>query len=96
MPQPELSEQAGSFCVRFKSQAADVIFKQKKALTARQLEIIEILKTGDYGVREILRQLKQPPALPTLRDDLYFLKKVGIINFQGYGRSALWFLIRTI
>lgn len=89
---PEFFEQAGAFCVQFKSSAVKPLAENKRKLTARQQEIIAILKAGQQKVRDIQAQLKQAPAPRTLRDDLHRLKELGIIDFQGHTHNVTWFL----
>lgn len=33
-----------------------------------------------------------PPASATVRDDLYHLKRLGLVDSKGHGRGAVWFL----
>jgi ATP-dependent DNA helicase RecG len=66
-------------------------------LTPRQREILQILAgRATVPLRGILDQLANPPASATLRDDLYHLKRLGLISSQGYGRGAVWMLVRKV
>lgn len=68
--------------------------KIKKDLSSRQTEILDILShRGELKMREILENLKDPPAERTLRDDLAKLRENGLIDFKGQTRSSTWFLI---
>lgn len=49
--------------------------------------------TSKLPLREVLAALSIAPPLRTLRDDLYHLKRLGLIGTRGYGRGAVWFLI---
>jgi ATP-dependent DNA helicase RecG len=61
-------------------------------LTDRQREILQILAFGKMALCEIFPTLSHPPSLRTLRDELYHLKRIGLVDTQGYGRGATWFL----
>jgi ATP-dependent DNA helicase RecG len=64
-------------------------------LSSRQLEILDILSNrGEMKMKEILENLKLPPAERTLRDDLATLKNKDFISFKGHGRSAVWYLLK--
>lgn len=93
-PEPEFIEQAGSVGVRFLARAYVAPHRVDHDLTTRQREILQILAEGQLPLREITRRMANPPAGTTLRDDLYHLKKVGLIALQGHGRSSAWFLDR--
>jgi hypothetical protein len=43
---------------------------------------------------EIMDRLLEPPAKRTLKEDLFALKKLGVINFRGQARATTWFLIK--
>jgi ATP-dependent DNA helicase RecG len=44
-------------------------------------------------LRQIMASLSHPPAEATVRDDLYHLKRLGLIDSTGRGRGATWFLL---
>ena len=46
-------------------------------------------------LREILLQMKTPPTLSTLRQDLLLLKHAHKVETRGHERGAIWFLNRT-
>lgn len=100
---PEFSELAGVVTVTFKAavgpEAApgprvDQVGTKSGAgpeVTERQREIVRIIAAGQpIPLRDILRQMKEPPASATVRDDLYHLKALGLIDSTGRGRGALW------
>ena len=62
-------------------------------LSKRQLEILKILGRSE-GLKavEIKDQLLDPPAERTLREDLFELKKFGLIDSRGRARATIWFL----
>ncbi len=40
-----------------------------------------------------MKGLTSPPASATVRDDLYHLKRLGLIELKGRGRGAIWGLV---
>lgn len=94
-PQPEFGEQAGSVWVRFLPSGYIAPHRVAHDLTERQREILQTLASGKMALREILSILSQPPSLRTLRDELYHLKRIGLVDTMGYGRGATWFLTQT-
>ncbi len=65
-------------------------------ITGRQREILEILSNyRELKMKEILAQLKNPPAERTLRDDLAALKALGIIKSQGHAKTSIWSLVNS-
>ena len=64
-------------------------------LTDRQREILDIVSsTDEVPFRRIRERMSDPPADRTVRDDLAFLKGVGLIDSRGFGRGAVWYLVR--
>ena len=93
-PEPEFVEQAGSVGVRFLARAYVAPHRIDHDLTQRQREILQILAEEPLPLREIFARMDNPPAEATVRDDLYHLKKVGLILLQGRGRASAWLLNR--
>lgn len=94
-PEPEFGEQAGSVWVRFLPSGYIAPHRVAHDLTERQREILQTLASGKMALREILSALSHPPSLRTLRDELYHLKRIGLLDTKGYGRGATWFLAQT-
>ncbi len=66
-----------------------------KNLSKRQVEIINLLENSEeLKAAEIMAKLSDPPSERTLRDDLAFLKKQGIIGFRGHAWRTIWFLLK--
>ncbi|CVK21806.1 ATP-binding protein [Sporomusa sphaeroides] len=93
-PEPEFIEQAGSVGVRFLPRAYVAPHRIGHDLTTRQREILQILAEDSLPLRKIMARMTKPPAETTVRDDLYHLKKLGMVVLEGYGRGAKWFLMR--
>ena len=99
-PEPEFQEYSGGFSItfRFKDPMASIEkrpFATSEQLTLRQKEIIDILNTyHEMATKDIMQHLKKPPAMRTLRDDLTYLKKMGIVDFRGHTRAITWFLVK--
>jgi len=94
-PEPEFGEQAGSVWVRFLPSGYIAPHRVAHDLTERQREILQTLASSKMALREILSALSHPPSLRTLRDELYHLKRIGLLDTKGYGRGATWFLAQT-
>lgn len=90
-PEPEFSERAGFFGVRFVPNHYIGPPPIDYHLTDRQREILAIVGSRRVHLREIISRLKNVPATVTVRRDLYQLKRHGLIDFVGYGRSAAWY-----
>jgi ATP-dependent DNA helicase RecG len=93
-PEPEFGEEAGSVWVRFLPSGYIAPHRVAHDLTERQREILEVIGRGRrIPLREIMARLSNPPAEATVRDDLYHLKRLGLIDSTGRGRGATWFLV---
>lgn len=97
---PDFYEQAGAFVVclwsRQYEQKSDETVPADIEFTERQQEIIDVLSHHDFlTAKVLLENLQNPPAERTLREDLTFLKRHGIISSRGRGRNALWFIVET-
>lgn len=94
-PRPEFIERAGSVGVRFLSRGYVPPLRIAYDLTDRQREILDIVSsTDEIPFRQIRERLSDPPADRTIRDDLAFLKGMGLIDSRGFGRGAVWYLVR--
>jgi ATP-dependent DNA helicase RecG len=100
-PEPEFSEDSCGFTVLFpfkESMNSGIVMKttsSKHQLTQRQKEIITILEvSGETSLREIIRQLNNPPAERTVREDMTILKKLKIIDSHGLSRATTWFIVK--
>jgi len=93
-PEPEFGEQAGSVWVRFLPSGYIAPHRVAHDLTERQREILQVIGRGRrIPLREIMSSLSNPPAEATVRDDLYHLKRLGLIVSAGRGRGATWSLV---
>jgi ATP-dependent DNA helicase RecG len=64
-------------------------------LTQRQREILHILAGHEPApLRLIVGELANPPSTAAVRADLAYLKRSGLVDSRGYGRGAVWFLLR--
>lgn len=94
-PEPEFGEQAGSVWVRFLPSGYIAPHRVAHDLTDRQREILQtIANHGPLPLRKIMNTMVRPPASATVRDDIYHLKRLGLIDSKGHGRGAEWFVIR--
>jgi ATP-dependent DNA helicase RecG len=94
-PEPEFVEQAGAVGVHFLPGGYVAPHRIAHDLTSRQREILQVLAGPEQlPLRAIMMELTNPPSSATVRDDLYHLKRLGLIDSQGHGRGAVWFLVR--
>ncbi len=92
-PEPEFGEQAGSVWVRFLPCGYIAPHRVAHDLTERQREILLIIAHhGPIPLRGIMDRMSNPPASATVRDDLYHLKRLELIDSKGHGRGAVWLL----
>jgi ATP-dependent DNA helicase RecG len=92
-PSPEFVEQAGAIGVRFLPSGYVAPHRVTHALSSRQREILSILSDAKAIPFHVLRErMKRPPADRTIRDDLSFLKKAGLVESRGFGRGSVWLL----
>jgi ATP-dependent DNA helicase RecG len=90
-PEPEFGEQADSVWVRFLPSGYIAPHRVAHDLTQRQREILQVLAGSTrLAFREIRQSINNPPPERTLREDLIHLKKLGLIEFEGFGRGAVW------
>lgn len=91
-PEPEFIEQAGALGVRFLPSGYIAPHRVALDLTTRQREILHLLAGDELPLRDIVAGLTEPPAVATVRDDIYRLKHLGLVDLRGHGRGAVWFL----
>jgi ATP-dependent DNA helicase RecG len=92
-PEPDFEEQAGDVVVRFLPSSYHPPLRVSHDLTDRQRQILHVLSNGErWRFRDILEQLPEPPAPRTLRDDLQFLKRAGLVDSGGRSVAARWWL----
>jgi ATP-dependent DNA helicase RecG len=95
-PEPEFEEESGAFGVRFLP--SDYIAPHRVAhdLTERQREILKILsQKPSMPLREIRAKMAKPPSDRRLREELLYLKRLGLVRSEGYGRGSKWVLERN-
>ncbi len=92
-PEPDFEEQAGDVVVRFLPSGYSPPLRVSHDLTDRQRQVLHILSNGErWRFRDILERLPEPPAARTLRDDLQFLKRAGLVDSGGRSVAARWWL----
>jgi ATP-dependent DNA helicase RecG len=96
-PEPEFFERSGGFCVKlpFKHSMEPLQIKTTTMLQVRlkprQNEILELLKDNKVlSGSEIQTKLSEPTTLRTVQMDLSTLKKHGLVESQGKGRTTTW------
>lgn len=92
-PEPEFEEQAGAVVVRFRPSGYHPPLRISHNLTDRQRRILLLLTDRErWRLRDIQERLLDKPAERTLRDDLQFLKRAGLVDSGGKSLAARWWL----
>jgi ATP-dependent DNA helicase RecG len=93
LPRPEIEATPGAVLVRFLPSRYLAPQRIGHILTGRQQALLRILGTRRAAsMRDLVAQLPEQVAPSTLRDDLNFLKRLGLVDTAGRGRGATWFL----
>ncbi len=92
---PEFAERNGGLAVMFRF--AESIVPEIKGdiasneLTQRQHEILEIIKKyHTVNIKQIIKELKEPPSRTMIKRDLDAMKRKGLVRIQGAARNAVW------
>ena len=94
-PEPEFGEQAGSVWVRFLPSGYIAPHRVTHDLTGRQRNILHVLSgKPSMPLRDIRIKMDNPPSDRRIREELLYLKKLGLVFSSGYGRGASWSLVR--
>src|SRR3989338_4808856 len=59
-------------------------------LTDRQQEIMNLLRQGPLGRKQIINSIKNPPSDRTIQAELLTLNKLGLIVPEGKARAIIW------
>jgi len=90
-PQPEFEEAAGAVFVRFRPSGYHPPLRVSHNLTDRQRQILLIVSDGkQWRLQDIYAQLENPPTDRTIRQDLHWLRKFGLVSGSGHGAGARW------
>lgn len=98
LPEPKFKEYFGGFEVTFSfakpiSVSINKDSKTTSNLSYRQQEILEIIKKYHIcNIQQIIQQLKTPPSRTTVKKDLDYMKKNGLVDLKGTTRNAVWVL----
>lgn len=95
-PEPEFLEQAGSFVVRFIQNGYHPPYQVPHNLSDLDREILQILSRSDLPTRDLIKHLKEPPAVRTINEHLTQLKQLKLVDSKRRGRSTLWHLKKPI
>ena len=90
-PEPEFLEDSGGLTVRFSPAAYSPPTRVDGNLSNRQREILLCLNRSQWvPFRQIREALKHVVADSTLREDLAYLRNLGLVRSEGRGRGAAW------
>jgi ATP-dependent DNA helicase RecG len=91
LPRPEIEEVAGALVVRFRPSRYVPPQRIGHDLTGQQQAILHLLGAGQrLALREVLAALGTDVPTWSVRDDLAFLKQVGLVDSSGHARGARW------
>jgi ATP-dependent DNA helicase RecG len=92
LPRPEFEESAGSFMVRFRPSRYLPPSRIGHNLSEQQQAILQLLsESSGLGLSDIHARLGRG-TLRSVREDVAFLKRLGMLDSRSYGRGARWFL----
>ena len=93
LPRPEFQEAAGTLLVRFRPSRYLPPKRVGHDLTEQQQAILQLLaEGGELALNEIHRKLGLG-TLRSVREDLAFLKRLGVLDSSGHARGARWRLV---
>lgn len=94
LPRPDIEEIAGALLVRFRPSRYLAPQRVGLDLTERQQALLRILGSSmrRLPARDINAALPEPVAPTTLRDDLSFLRQLGLVEVSGHGAGSSWAL----
>jgi predicted HTH transcriptional regulator len=94
-PEPEFEEQAGAVLVRFRPSSYHPPLRASHDLTDRQRRILQVLADGTKRrFAEIYEALADAPPKQTLQAELRMLRDLKLVDLQGHGGAARWWLHR--
>ncbi len=94
-PEPEFGEQAGSVWVRFLPSGYIAPYRVTQDLTERQRQILQVVAHhGPLPLRAIVDRVGLAAEARIVREDLYHLKRFGMVVSRGHGRGAVWSIAR--
>jgi predicted HTH transcriptional regulator len=92
-PEPEFIERENHFVVCFYSRLYEEKSLPGKELTPRQRKILQLLTDNQsMAFGDILNLLGEDLHRRTLQDELSRLRDDGLIDHEGKGRAARWFI----
>ena len=95
-PEPELLEQSAAVGVRFLANGYVAPLRVSQDLTLRQREILHLLAgKGPTPLRAIRADLENAPSDRTIQVELAHLRRLGLTDSGGRGRSAVYWLRRS-
>ncbi|MGD9108399.1 MAG: ATP-binding protein [Gammaproteobacteria bacterium] len=106
LPEPKFSEYSGGVSIEFLYRKTFISFNYDECvamalqecdekLKIRGKEILKILFEFDQLTSTaILSKMEHPPSERTLRNDLVYLQKLGLVARKGAGSNVTWYLVQ--
>ena len=96
LPKPEIEEIPGAVVVLFRATRYQPPTRIGHDLTDRQREVLDVLASaGALRLAELLPLLKPGATARALREDLYLLRRLKLVELKGRARGARWNLKRA-
>ncbi len=100
LPLPEFKEYSGGLSVTLRFAENATIRAEKipdtQQLTDRQHSIVNILRSeGNLNIRELMEKLPFDTSERTMRRELSYLEKVGVLGAKGRTSSKAWFFKKS-
>lgn len=93
LPRPEIEDAGGCVTVRFLPSRYTPPSRVGHNLSAHQTRILDVLGSGGQMARSEIAAGLGGTSSEDLKNELSFLKQLGLIDSSGHGRGARWFLI---
>ncbi|MFY9341957.1 MAG: RNA-binding domain-containing protein [Planctomycetota bacterium] len=92
LPRPEIEDAGGCVTVRFRPSRYTPPSRVARNLSDLQQQILALIGAQAHGValREVKQRLRSLVEEWQVKQDLAFLKHLGLIEPRGYGRGASW------
>jgi ATP-dependent DNA helicase RecG len=95
LPLPEIEDRGGCVTIRFRPVRYLPPQRVARNLTEQQQRILSLLSGARPGLalRDILAGLENLPPEWDVKSDLTLLKQLALVDTNGHGRGAYWFLV---
>ncbi len=95
LPRPEIEDAAGGVTVRFRPSRYSPPQRIGHDLTRQQqMILVQLAGNRRLALREIVKGIGQEGVkIDRVKEDLSFLRGLRLVDYQGHGKGARWFLV---